>query len=134
MSKDNVLDTVLVDRAADGIVTLTLNRPNVKNAITPSMWEPLRQIFQEIRETESDRALVITGAGGEFCAGADLAWCQAGPGREVHRGLQGEAACGEGGAPGLSATVAPPDASHRPLLATAQERLHPDLVGLSKWP
>jgi len=65
-------EALQVTRAENGVVTLTLNRPGVKNAITGSMWEPLRQIFQEIRETESDRVLVITGAGGEFCAGADL--------------------------------------------------------------
>ena len=70
--QSSIGEALQVTRTENGVVTLTLNRPNVKNAITPSMWEPLRQIFQEIRETESDRALVITGAGGEFCAGADL--------------------------------------------------------------
>ncbi len=69
----NVSDEALqVTRAGNGVVTLTLNRPAVKNSITSSMWEPLRQIFQEVRERDEDRVLVITGAGGEFCAGADL--------------------------------------------------------------
>ena len=54
-------------------MTLTLNRPRRKNAISAPMWEPLRRIFQDVRETESDRVLVITGAGGDFCTGADLA-------------------------------------------------------------
>jgi len=61
-----------VERSDNGVVTLTLNRPHVKNALTSEMWEPLRQIFHEIRETSSDRVLVITGAAGAFCAGADL--------------------------------------------------------------
>jgi 2-(1,2-epoxy-1,2-dihydrophenyl)acetyl-CoA isomerase len=65
-------DALRVERAENGVVTLTLNRPRVKNAIPPDMWEPLRCIFQEVRETETDRVLVITGAGGNFCAGADL--------------------------------------------------------------
>ena len=71
-NENAVTDELRVDRAANGVVTLTLNRPHVKNAITGEMWEPLRQIFQEVRETESDLALVITGAGGAFCAGAEL--------------------------------------------------------------
>jgi 2-(1,2-epoxy-1,2-dihydrophenyl)acetyl-CoA isomerase len=62
---------ILVDRADDGVVTVTLNRPRVKNAIAAHMWEELRCIFQEITQTESDRVLVVTGAGGAFCAGAD---------------------------------------------------------------
>jgi 2-(1,2-epoxy-1,2-dihydrophenyl)acetyl-CoA isomerase len=66
------LDEILVDRAANGVVTVTLNRPQVKNSIAPAMWEQLRSIFQEISQTASDRVLVITGAGGVFCAGADL--------------------------------------------------------------
>ena len=70
--QSSIGEALQVTRTENGVVTLTLNRPGRKNAITGSMWEPLRQIFHEIRETESDRVLVITGAGGEFCAGADL--------------------------------------------------------------
>ncbi len=66
------MDELLVERAASGVVTLTLNRPRVKNAIPASMWESLRAIFQEVSQRESDRVLVITGAGGAFCAGAEL--------------------------------------------------------------
>jgi len=66
------VDRILVDRTADGVVTLTLNRPHVKNAIASSMWEELRRVFQEVTQTETDRVLVVTGAGGAFCAGADL--------------------------------------------------------------
>jgi 2-(1,2-epoxy-1,2-dihydrophenyl)acetyl-CoA isomerase len=65
-------DELRLERQPNGVVTLTLNRPHVKNAISGSMWEPLRAIFQQVRETDADRALVITGAGGAFCAGADL--------------------------------------------------------------
>ena len=38
---------ILVDRADDGVVTVTLNRPRVKNAIAAHMWEELRCIFQD---------------------------------------------------------------------------------------
>jgi len=67
------VEELRVDRSENGVVTLTLNRPQVKNAVSFPMWEELRRIFQEVRETDSDRVLVVTGAGGAFCAGADLA-------------------------------------------------------------
>jgi len=63
---------VLVERSDAGVVTLTLNRPQVKNAISSGMWEELRRVFQEVTQNEADRVLVITGAGGDFCTGADL--------------------------------------------------------------
>lgn len=67
------MEELLVDRSENGVVTLTLNRPQVRNAVSFPMWEGLRRVFQEVRETDSDRVLVVTGAGGSFCAGADLA-------------------------------------------------------------
>jgi len=66
------LDEILLDRTADGVATLTLARPRVKNAISIPMWEELRRIFQQVSETETDRVLVVTGSGGSFCAGAEL--------------------------------------------------------------
>lgn len=64
-------DPILVTRA-DGVVTITLNRPSRKNAITGEMWARLRGLFEEIAASSDDRVLVITGAGGAFCSGADL--------------------------------------------------------------
>ena len=69
---DGPVDEILLNRTENGVVTLTLNRPRVKNAIPPTMWEQLRRIFAEVNDTDSDRVLVVTGAGGAFCAGADL--------------------------------------------------------------
>lgn len=63
---------ILVERSDAGVVTLTLNRPHVKNAISAGMWEELRRVLQEVTQNEADRVLVITGAGGDFCTGADL--------------------------------------------------------------
>lgn len=65
------MDTILVERS-EGIVTVTLNRPAKKNAATPQMWDELREIFDEVARRPDDRVMVITGAGGEFCSGADL--------------------------------------------------------------
>jgi enoyl-CoA hydratase/carnithine racemase len=62
---------LLVERA-DGIVTLTIDRPQRKNAITGEMWVGLREIFDDIARRRDDRVLVVTGAGDAFCSGADL--------------------------------------------------------------
>jgi enoyl-CoA hydratase/carnithine racemase len=67
------LDELRVERSGTGVVTVTLNRPRVKNAISPPMWEELRRVFLDVAQRESDRVVVVTGAGDAFCAGADLA-------------------------------------------------------------
>ena len=51
---------------------LTLDRPERKNAVPPDGWVALREAFEEF-EASGQRVLVLTGAGGDFCAGADLA-------------------------------------------------------------
>ena len=63
-----------------GIVNVTLNRPAKKNAITDQMWDELYETFLDVGNRDSDRVLVLTGAGGAFCAGADL-WSPGGPPR-----------------------------------------------------
>ena len=64
-------ETILVDRA-DGVVTCTLNRPEKRNAGNGRMWQELLELFRQVARTRSDRALVLTGAGGAFCSGADI--------------------------------------------------------------
>lgn len=64
-------ETIVVERAA-GVVTVTLNRPERKNAANGTMWQELSAVFQEVAQRRHDRVLVITGAGGSFCSGADL--------------------------------------------------------------
>jgi 2-(1,2-epoxy-1,2-dihydrophenyl)acetyl-CoA isomerase len=65
------METLLVERDG-GIVTVTLTRPEKKNAANGVMWDELLAVFTEVGDAESDRVLVITGAGGAFCSGADL--------------------------------------------------------------
>lgn len=65
------METVQVSRV-DGIVTITLDRPAKKNAMNGAMWDELLATFREIAGSADDRAVVITGAAGEFCSGADL--------------------------------------------------------------
>ena len=66
------METIDVERTENGVVTVTLNRPEKKNAINGQMWDELGATFREIGESDTDRVMVLTGAGGEFCAGADL--------------------------------------------------------------
>ncbi|OMC47733.1 enoyl-CoA hydratase-related protein [Mycobacterium sp. IS-1264] len=65
-------DPVLLSDDRDGVRTLTLNRPHRKNAITPQLWIALRDALDGAGRDRSVRALVITGAGGSFCSGADI--------------------------------------------------------------
>lgn len=65
------MDTLIVERA-EGVVTVTLNRPEKKNAGNTAMWKELGATFREIADRPDDRVVVVTGAGGAFCSGADL--------------------------------------------------------------
>lgn len=66
------METLHVERAG-GIVTVTLNKPTKKNAVDPPMWTEMARIWDDIaRNPRRDRAVVVTGAGGDFCSGADL--------------------------------------------------------------
>ena len=65
-------ESLRVDRSG-GVVTITLDRPERKNAINGAMWNELSSVVGEIARSSADRVVVITGAGGEFCSGADLA-------------------------------------------------------------
>ncbi len=69
---------------ADAIATVTLNRPHRKNAVTGDMWAQLAETFRSLSADADIRCVVITGAGGEFCSGADLA-AREGSGRPVHQ-------------------------------------------------
>jgi len=55
-----------------GVRTLTLNRPDRKNAINAALWEELADALRGAARDTELRALVITGAGGAFCSGADI--------------------------------------------------------------
>jgi 2-(1,2-epoxy-1,2-dihydrophenyl)acetyl-CoA isomerase len=65
-------ETLLVDRSASGVVTVTMNRPEKKNAANDVMWDELLSVFSEVASNDADRVLVLTGAGGAFCSGQDL--------------------------------------------------------------
>ena len=62
----------LLYSVADGIATLTLNRPEKMNAFTPQMRDDLVAAFDATDADDAVRVVIITGAGRAFCAGADL--------------------------------------------------------------
>ena len=64
-------ETLLVD-VADSVATVTLNRPNKRNAMSPTVHREMTDALVRLREDDAVRCLVITGAGEYFCAGMDL--------------------------------------------------------------
>jgi isohexenylglutaconyl-CoA hydratase len=64
-------ETLLID-ARDGVLHVTLNRPERRNALSSRMVEELIAVFEAADRDEALRAVVLRGAGGSFCAGADV--------------------------------------------------------------
>src|SRR3954469_15789755 len=65
------MTTMTVEEPVDGVLVVTLNRPDRLNAMTNEMFDELEQLAQQHKFSDL-RALVITGAGRAFCAGFDL--------------------------------------------------------------
>jgi 2-(1,2-epoxy-1,2-dihydrophenyl)acetyl-CoA isomerase len=55
-----------------GIATVTLDRPECKNAVTVAMWRTLRHAFEDLGADRDVHVVVVTGVGDAFCAGADI--------------------------------------------------------------
>ncbi|MFC5303669.1 2-(1,2-epoxy-1,2-dihydrophenyl)acetyl-CoA isomerase PaaG [Azospirillum picis] len=85
---------------ADGVATITLNRPDRLNSFNDAMHEALRQAIATARGDASVRCLLLTGAGRGFCAGQDLSDRKMAPGSE---------------GPDLGATI---EANYNPLVRT----------------
>lgn len=67
-------DVLAVERDARGVVTLTIDRPEVRNAMSPALMTALQDALAELAEDPSVRVVVLTGRGDVFSAGADLEW------------------------------------------------------------
>jgi methylglutaconyl-CoA hydratase len=63
---------VLSQIDADGNATVMLNRPDVHNAFDPEMVGALTATLNQLQSNDKVRAVVLTGAGTNFCAGADI--------------------------------------------------------------
>ena len=65
-------DVLAIERSADGVVTLTLNRPEAHNALSPELAAALERAIEALRGDTILRAVVLSGAGDSFCAGGDI--------------------------------------------------------------
>jgi enoyl-CoA hydratase/carnithine racemase len=63
-------DSLVTTRDSVGVVSL--NRPQVRNAVTLRMWRELAGIFSSLADDDAVRAIVLTGSGVDFCVGADV--------------------------------------------------------------
>lgn len=61
----------------DGVVTLTLHRPEVRNALDAALMAQLTTTLRSLAEDDTVQVVVLTGEGTAFCAGADLTWMRA---------------------------------------------------------
>lgn len=67
-------EPLLVDRHDDGVVVLTLNEPDRRNAMTEPLTAAWHEQMQLLAQDPDLRAVVVAGAGSAFCAGGDLSW------------------------------------------------------------
>ncbi len=72
----------ILTKVADGLLTVTLNRPDKMNSIGQDMAHRLTELFKEAASDAQVRCLLITGAGKGFCAGRDLS--EARPGEDAY--------------------------------------------------
>ena len=68
------LSTVMLEATPEGVAVVTLNRPEKRNAFDTTMIEGLTEAFETLQGADHVRVVFIRGAGGTFCAGADLDW------------------------------------------------------------
>ncbi|WP_202842542.1 enoyl-CoA hydratase/isomerase family protein [Luteimonas saliphila] len=66
------VDRLLVDTPRDGIVLVTLNRPEARNAVSFEMWQGFSALLDQLERDTPARALVLTGAGPLFSTGGDM--------------------------------------------------------------
>lgn len=63
---------LIVDGADPAVAVVTINRPKRRNALSLAMWRELGNIFDQLARQPELRAIILTGAGGAFSAGADI--------------------------------------------------------------
>lgn len=63
---------VLVERPADGVLLITINRPERYNALLMPMFDELSEIWADVERDDETRVVVVTGAGKAFCTGMDV--------------------------------------------------------------
>jgi 2-(1,2-epoxy-1,2-dihydrophenyl)acetyl-CoA isomerase len=75
------MSDIVIETLQDGLLTLTLNRPERRNALNPAMLEALLDAARRAAANPSVAAVMLTGAGGAFCVGGDVKAMAAGDAR-----------------------------------------------------
>ena len=73
----------LLARVDDGVAVLTMNRPDSRNALTRTLLDALAATLAEVEIADDVGCVVLTGAGGAFCAGGDVKGMASGEGADV---------------------------------------------------
>ncbi|MFT3754439.1 MAG: enoyl-CoA hydratase [Pseudoxanthomonas sp.] len=66
-------EDILLSSRADGVLTLTLNRPKSRNALSPGLMRALHEALLDAQEDARVRCILLRGEGKDFCAGGDIA-------------------------------------------------------------
>ena len=114
------METLQVFRE-NSVVTVTINQPKKKNAINSAMWDGLTEIFREIASRVDDRVVIVTGAGDDFCSGADLSG----------RGGAGGANAGDAAGAGAGARAGAQNQVHH---LAAMRRVNDACIALQRLP
>jgi 2-(1,2-epoxy-1,2-dihydrophenyl)acetyl-CoA isomerase len=77
------LEKDLLEELREGVLTLTMNRPEARNALSLEMSSRLTDALRRAHSDPAVRAVVLTGAGGAFCAGGDVKSMAAGRDRDI---------------------------------------------------
>lgn len=100
---DGHADAAVHTAVRDGVATVTLDHPAKRNAMTPAMWRALPPLLAELARDTAVRTLVLTGAGGTFCAGADIAALRRAPEEQQEAAVAAEEALAGFPAPTVAA-------------------------------
>ena len=80
-------EPILLRHDADGVATLTLNRPQARNALSVALMTELQRALDAVRDDATVKVVVIAAAGPAFCAGHDLKEIRANPSRSAYEAL-----------------------------------------------
>ena len=82
---------VHIDTETDGVVTVSINRPETRNALSGAVAAALNEAFETLHGAEHVRIVFLRGAGGTFCSGADPSWLKVAADDWTEADLKGEA-------------------------------------------
>ncbi len=84
---DGTTQPLLLRHDDDGVTTLTMNRPEARNALSVAMMSAVQDALDAIAENDKVKLVVLAGAGPGFCAGHDLRELRANPGKQYYEAV-----------------------------------------------